>query len=423
MSTKRSTFAPLRTAPFRRFWLGQTASQLGNAVVPIALTLSVLKATGSAVDLGIVLTTSAIAEAVFFLPAGVWADRLPRRAVMCVAEVFRAAAQFVIAILLATGNATALNVSGAVAVTGVASAFFLSASNGLLADTVTAAERQRANALLGLSKRTAALVGPTAATAVVTFAGSQWIFAFDAITFLFSAIMLGTLKMPRSAPRPREGFVTELLHGWHEVTSRRWYWTNLLVHGCWNLGRCVFFTIGPLVAIKSLGGEVAWGVIIQGGSIGAFFGVLVSLRIHPRSPLIVANVVFALAALPLVLLAAQAPVVLIAAATGIMYGALAIGGTLWDTLVQEKIPTDVISRVSAYDWLLSVCLAPLGLASAGPLALRVGDSATLLGGAALLALPALAVLLIPDVRRTRPARKDAAPSPAERHPAAKQQAT
>ncbi|GAA3570747.1 MFS transporter [Streptomyces osmaniensis] len=423
MSRRRSTFTPLTIPAFRRFWLGQTASQFGNAVVPIALTLSVLRTTGSAVDLGIVLTTTAVAEALFFLPAGVWADRLPRRAVMCVAEVARAGSQFVIAALLATGNANAFNLSCAVAVTGVASAFFLSASNGLLAETVPTSERQGANALLGLSKRTAALMGPTAATAVVTFAGPQWIFTFDAVTFLFSALMLGTLKVPRSGRRPREGFITELVHGWREVTSRRWYWTNLLVHGSWNLGRCVFFTVGPLVAVKALGGEVAWGVIIQGGSIGAFAGVLLGLRLRPRSPLVVANVVYALGALPLLLLAIQAPVSLIAVATGLMYSALGIGGTLWDTLVQEKIPSDVISRVSAYDWLLSVCLTPIGLASAGPLALRIGDSATLLGGAALLALPALAVLLVPEVRRTRLNHEDTPSSPAEGQPSAMQQAT
>src|SRR5919109_2585191 len=92
--------------PFRLLWLGQTASRLGDGLIPLALAFAViLDLNGSARDLGVVLATYAVAEVVFILAGGVWADRLPRRLLMLGCDVVRAGAQLALAFLILTDAA------------------------------------------------------------------------------------------------------------------------------------------------------------------------------------------------------------------------------------------------------------------------------------------------------------------------------
>jgi hypothetical protein len=183
------------------------------------------------------------------------------------------------------------------------------------------------------------------------------------------------------------------------MRRHRWYWTNLIVHAIWNLASACYLTLGPLVAVRSLGGQVAWGVITQGGAIGAVAGAVLALRLRPRRPLTACNLLLALFGLPLALLAARAPAPLVAAAAGLSFGGLTFMNSVWLTAVQQYIPARALSRVMAYDWLTSLGLTPVGLALAGPLGAAVGAPAALAGTAVLVVTACVLVLAVPDVRR------------------------
>src|ERR671911_69991 len=96
----RRDLAALRERPFRLLFCGQAASLLGDGMVSVALAFAVLGLTGSATDLGIVLAARTIPLVAFLLAGGVWADRLPRRALMIVADLARLAAHGAMAVLL-----------------------------------------------------------------------------------------------------------------------------------------------------------------------------------------------------------------------------------------------------------------------------------------------------------------------------------
>ena len=70
----------LRERNFRRLFIGQSVSALGNALVPVALAFAILDLTHSPADLGYVLGAETAAQVVFLLAGGVIADRLSRRA-------------------------------------------------------------------------------------------------------------------------------------------------------------------------------------------------------------------------------------------------------------------------------------------------------------------------------------------------------
>ena len=107
--------------------------------------------------------------------------------------------------------------------------------------------------------------------------------------------------------------------------------------------------------------------------------------------------VFALAALSLAL-AFSAPLLVatVAAFSGGFAGQMF--GIIWYTALQKKIPSEMLSRVSAYDHLGSIALAPLGIVAAGFLYESYGHQVALLVAAALIVVPTAAVLGVKDVR-------------------------
>ena len=73
----------------------------------------------------------------------------------------------------------------------------------------------------------------------------------------------------------------------------------------------------------------------------------------------------------------------------------------WETALAERIPPDALSRVSSYDWMVSLALLPVGYLLAGILADRFDASKVLLVGCAVAALAGPAALLSRDLRSLR----------------------
>ena len=218
------------------------------------------------------------------------------------------------------------------------------------------------------------------------------------------------MRLPPKEPKEPEPFLRELLEGWNAVRSRSWYWQNLITHALWNFAFPFFQVLGPVIAVRHLGGADAWGFISGASGLGYVLGSVLVLRWKPRRPLVVGNLGLVLGAAPLLLLAKPTGTWPIAAALfGSSFG-LALLNTLWWSVVQSQIPEDVLSRVSSWDWLISLVINPAGLAVAGPVAAAAGFRTALIVAAALIAIPSALVCLVPSVRAIEREPPDAAPA-------------
>ena len=395
-------FGALTEPQFRLLWIGQTASAAGDALIPVAIAFAVLGIGGTAGDLGIVFAAFTVAHVAFVLAGGVLADRLPRQLVMVACDIVRAIGEVVLAILLISGTAQIWHIAVGAAVIGAASAFFLPASSGLIPQTVSPGRLQQANALMGLSRSATGIFGPPISGLVIATAGTGAIFLIDAVTFGVSAVSLLLLRPVASAERPpKQRFVAELAAGWHEVVSRRWIITAIGAFAISNLASSPFFILGAVIADEKLGGAAAWGIILTGSGIGGLVGGLLALRLRPKRPLFVGFLLTNLMALPLLALVGPLPTLLIAATSFASVLGIQLANTWWYTMLQQHVPEHARSRVSSYDWLVSLVFQPLGFMLAGPLAGAIGLPATLLGAAALCLAANLGILLVRDVREVR----------------------
>jgi len=98
----------------------------------------------------------------------------------------------------------------------------------------------------------------------------------------------------------------------------------------------------------------------------------------------------------------------------------AFTGIWWETSLARHIPPHALSRVSAWDWMGSLALMPIGYAVVGPLSDALGVRWVLGVGSALGALAAIAALIPRSVRALPAAPVDAVAGPPVSGPAARE---
>ena len=391
----------LSERPFRLLWFGRTASLVGDALIPVALAFAVIDIGGGASALGVVFASYALSRVLFILVGGVWADRLPRRAVMVVCDVVRVALQGFIAIALLTGSMEVWMFVVTQFVAGAATAFFGPASSAVVPETISNTRLQQANALLNVSESATAVFGPAAAGLIVALASPGWAFAVDAGTYAASACFLVLLPLARRE-RPAGGrFFADLAEGAREAWARGWMRAGFGLAAVGNLGIATFMVLGPVIAEEDLGGAAAWGVILTGGAVGGVLGGLIAYRVRPRRPIMTSFIVWSLGALPPLALLPPAPAALVAVANALFVLGIVLGNVIYETVVQREIPADRLSRVTSFDWMVSIVFQPLGFVLAGPVAAAVGREATLLGAAALVIICCAGGVAVPSVRALR----------------------
>ena len=378
---------------FRLLLAGQTASTIGDRIVFVALALYVTDI-GSPTDVGLVLAAHAVPLVAFVLIGGVWADRVARNRLMIGTDLVRFVLHAVLAALIFTGAVEIWHIVIIEALFGTAEAFFRPAYTGLVPQTVPEELIQPAKAVTATVETIGEFAGPALATALVLGVGPGWAFAIDAATFLVSAAFLVPMRpRPRGVVAARSSVLAELREGWTEVRTRRWVWVIVLafsialltVFGPW-------MTLGPTVAEDRYDTAAVYGILAAVLGAGTVLGALIGFRWMPRHPMRVGM----LLALPwpaaVAGFAFGAPVVLLALVFFCAGVGLALFDIFWATALAQRIPPHTLSRVTAYDWMGSLALLPIGYALAGPLGEALG-SVEVLGVGAVVALAALACAL------------------------------
>jgi MFS family permease len=388
-----------RHRDFRLLLAGQSTSTIGDRIVFVALALYVTDI-GTPTDVGIVLASHAVPLVGFLLIGGVWADRLPRHLLVVTTDLIRFALHALLATLIFTGAVEVWHIAVIEACFGTAEAFYRPAFTGLVPQTVPEEEIQPARAAFGTVETVAEFAGPALATALVLGVGPGFAFAIDAATFLVSAAFLVRLRpRRRGEPGERTTVLAELRDGWSEVRSRTWIWVIVSV---FSLALLTAFgpwmTLGPTISEDSYDTAAVYGILASAMGAGTIMGALIGFRWRPRFPMRTGM----LLALPLPIalgcfgLGLPVPVVLpIFVLTGV---GIALFDIWWHTALAERVPPHMLSRVTAYDWMGSLALLPIGYVLAGPLGEALGAVEVLAVGSAI-ALAALAgALLFRDVR-------------------------
>lgn len=389
----------LKNPNVNRMFVAYLISHIGTVMAPIAMAFGVLELTGSAADAGVVVAAPTAATILVLLLGGVVADRTSRQRVMVAAELTAMTVQCTIAWLFLSDSATVPLLTLCMVVNGVAVAFHAPAAAGLIIQLVSKNELQTTNALLGISRNTAISGGAALGGVLVATTGPVITLLIDGLSFGFSALLVMFLRPVIQPKILQQSILRDLQLGWIEFTSHTWLWATMLQFSLVVAAvDAVFGLLGPAVTRDLMGGAFHWGLIASAFGVGTLLGGLLAMQLRPQHPIYVAVCcVFFFGGLPLTL---SVPLrvewaVLAAFAGG---AAIQVFGVLWQTTLQQKVPAEMLSRVSAYDHLGSIALAPLGIIAGGILYESLGYRTTLILAALAIIIPTALVLTVRDVR-------------------------
>jgi Transmembrane secretion effector len=391
----------LREGNFARYLVANTVSSLGSGMSTVALAFAVLDM-GGVTDLGIVLLAREIPLIIFVLLGGVFADRLPRRAILVSTDLIKGVTQGATALLFFSGHADLVTVILLQVVFGTAGAFSGPATTGLVREIASDAGLQEANALLSLSRSILSIAGPAIGALIVAAGSPALALAIDAATFFVSAVFTFSLRLPGVVRMAAGSLLEDLRTGWQEFVQRRWVVAMVVSFGLFQL---TYFpalnVLGPSVAQTELGGPASWGLILALESVGAVIGGVVSLRLKVTRPLVACQLFVLPCGILLIGLALPLPLaVLVVLSAAVGFG-FAAGNTFWQTALQQNVPEHALSRISSFDWLGSIAFNPLGYALIGPLAAAIGTTQALVVCGVTNLLAAVGVVFVPSVRRIR----------------------
>jgi MFS family permease len=369
---------------FRRYFIGQSISMLGDQVSLIALPLTaVLALHASPAQMGALLTTALIPNLIFSLHAGVWVDRRGRRRqVMLATDLGRAVLIATVPVAYAFGELTWAQLYVVAFLSGTLSVFFFVAYGAFFQVVVPREDYVAANSLIHGSRAFSFLAGTSLGGVLVQLLRGPYALALDAVSFVWSAFFLGRIdaEEPPGAPHESGGLLSGVKWIRHNAIIR----AELLGVATLNLFNFMFFALFLLYATRNLGVRPATlGIVLGSASIGTLTGSFVTARISRRvgvGPTFIVGCFLFPA--PLILIpAAGGPYWLILALLFVSEFLSGIGLMLLDimagTISAGTVPPVLRSRVSGAFMVVNYGVRPLGTTLGGILGTVIGVRSTL----------------------------------------------
>jgi MFS family permease len=275
---------------FRLLFVGAFISLLGDHFAFIATPWLVLQLTKDPLMLGTVLALEGIPRAVFILFGGAITDRLSPRRVMLIANVTRFFLTALMAIVVFSGAVQLWMIYAFALLFGTVAGFAIPAEQSIVPMLVDEADLQAGNSIIMGITQLSGFVGPTIAGIIIgrfsnTFTGVGIAFAFDAFTFVVSAVTLQMIRLkkqdvlaPDRAPHAKESV-------WASIQAGiRYLWADKLMRFIFTVMMGInFLLMGPImVGIPVLAdqrlpeGAMAFGLLMSAFAGGNLLGYLLA---------------------------------------------------------------------------------------------------------------------------------------------------
>jgi MFS family permease len=275
--------AILREHDFRRFWLGESVSLIGDQITLIALPLvGVLALHADAAQMGYLGAAALIPNLLFSLHAGAWLDRRGRRRQAMIATALaRAALLATIPVAYWLGLLTMSQLYVVSFLVGTLSVLFFVAYSTLFVSLVARDRYLEANSLLNGSRAFSFVAGPSIGGLLVQIFSAPGALIADAVSFLVSAFSLGSIHP--TEPPTEEAQRGHVKAGIAYIRRSPIIRASLLATATINFFNFVFWALFFLYATKTLDVRPGLlGLVLGAASVGGVLGSIVTGRISRR---------------------------------------------------------------------------------------------------------------------------------------------
>jgi MFS family permease len=248
-----------RNRDFNLLWSGDAVSSMGTQVSTIAYPLLILATTGSAAKAGLVSGALMLGNVLALPPAGVVADRYPRKKIMVISSLAQTVVVATVVVAVLTHHVLIPHLMAVGLIQGVAQAFYYGANRASVRRLVPIAQLPQAQSAIQAREQGASLLGPPAGGALFSLARFLP-FGFDSLSFAAIAIAAAAVRTPLdpapSGEQAREPLRTSITRG-------------------------VRFVLG----LPFMRAVTAWGTVINFIATGMLLMVIVLARSRGATPL------------------------------------------------------------------------------------------------------------------------------------------
>jgi MFS family permease len=396
-----------RHPDFLKLWSAETVSQFGSQISGLAIPLvAIIVLDATAFEVAALTVVEFAPFLLFSLPAGVWVDRLRRRPILVISDLARAALMFSIPIAYAFDALTLGQLFVVGFLFGVFTVFFDVAYQSYLPSLVDRTQLIDGNSKLEISRAAGQLGGPGISGVLVGRFGGPVAILIDAVSFVFSAIFLFSIRKvePKTAREEGErgpGMKAEIREGLRYVLGHRYLRYIAACTATFNFFGSLATAILLVYAVRTLHLSPALiGLALTLSNFGPLLAAFTSNRISKKlgvGPTIVAAAAIAgpmMIFIPLAPVGNSAVIVL-----GVVFAVSGFANVVYNitqvSFRQAITPERIQGRMNSVMRFIVWGTIPLGQLAGGALATRYGLRTAMWIGAIGCCLPFLPVLLSP----------------------------
>lgn len=270
-----------RHRDFMCLWAGQTVSNIGSAVTLLALPLAaVVSLRASTLQIGLLSSAATGAWLLVALPAGIIADRVPRRTLMLACDAARMILVGSVPLAALVHMLTLGQLYLVAFMTGAATVLFSISYQSYLPALVNREHLVEANGKLQISQEMADLAGPGLAGGLVGFLGAAVTMIMDSFSYAVSVVSLLLIRsrelpnLPAKRDPSHAGVLRELMAGLAFVRREPVLRRTAEYCATFNLCACMSVSLELIFLVRILHVRPAYtGLVLAASALG---GVIAS---------------------------------------------------------------------------------------------------------------------------------------------------
>ncbi|HVN27840.1 MAG TPA: MFS transporter [Candidatus Binataceae bacterium] len=275
-----------RHADFMKLWTGETISEFGSKIGGVAITfLAVIALHATPAQMAALAVWRTVPAIMFSLFAGVWVDRMRRRPLMIAADVANLALLASIPIAAAVGKLRFEQVYLVMFLTALADILFSVGYRAYLPTLVGRDAIAQANSILSATEAVAEMGAFGLAGWLVQWLTASIAIGVDAVSFIFSAVFLGLIRTPESAPMRRKDsrVASEIIEAARAIADDSRLLAIAVSAAVGATAQGIFGTVYALYFINELGFRPGpLGMIYATGGAASFIGAAMSSRVADK---------------------------------------------------------------------------------------------------------------------------------------------
>ena len=388
---------------YRNLLVSTILTVVAMSAFPIAVAVTVLDAGGSATVLGGIMAARVLSVVLLAPIGGVWADRLPRRTILIIADWVRAIAGSVM-IFFDPLTISFWILLAIVVVMGACDAFGGPAVGAIMPSILPDHLLPAGNVIRGIAMKGGTIAGPGVAGVIVVSLGTHATYVTTCIFFLIGALLLlRVTENPRAESyQVKTTFISEVREGLRVVWYYKWI-AAMIIMASLQLMMVVGveMVLLPVITKRDFGTSAIYATAAALFSLGGVISAILSIKSKTKRPGTVSVVVWGLFIFAPLVLAFPSSREVIFVAYFIAGCSVGPWEAFWNTQVQREVPAEYQARVFSIDYMGSVGLMPLVMAIAGPLSDLLGERPLLIGVTVFHLLICAVVLFVPGVREMK----------------------